>query len=36
VNGDLSLDEARGHYARCGAAHPRFLAYVRKAEVIEE
>jgi hypothetical protein len=30
VNGDLSLEEARGFYARCGAAHPRFLPYVRK------
>jgi hypothetical protein len=30
VNGDLSLQEARNFYARCGAAHPRFLPYVRK------
>ncbi len=30
VNGALSLDEARRHYARCGAAHPRFLLHVRK------
>jgi len=30
VNGDLSLSEARAHYAECGAAHPRFLPYVRK------
>ncbi len=30
VNGDLSLNEARAFYARCGAAHPRFLPYVRK------
>jgi len=30
VNGHLSLDEAREHYSRCGAAHPRFLPYVRK------
>jgi hypothetical protein len=29
VNGDLSLHEAREHYARCGAAHPRFLRFVR-------
>ncbi len=25
VNGELSLREARQHYAVCGAAHPRFL-----------
>jgi hypothetical protein len=36
VNGALSLDEARAHYAECGAAHPRFLPYVRKPLVIEE
>ncbi len=30
VNGDLSLAEARRHYTACGAAHPRFLPYVRK------
>jgi Cysteine-rich CPCC len=30
VNGQLSLSEAREHYASCGAAHPRFLPYVRK------
>jgi hypothetical protein len=30
VNGQLSLNEARTHYAECGAAHPRFLPYVRK------
>lgn len=30
VNGTLSLEEARASYARCGAAHPRFLPYVRK------
>jgi hypothetical protein len=36
VNGELSLDEARNYYARCGAAHPRFLPYVRKARVTEE
>ena len=30
VNGELSLEEARGYYAECGAAHPRFLPYVRK------
>jgi hypothetical protein len=30
VNGSLSLSEAREHYARIGAAHPRFLPYVRR------
>jgi Cysteine-rich CPCC len=30
VNGELSLAEARSFYSRCGAAHPRFLPYVRK------
>jgi len=30
VNGELSLNEARQHYAHCGAAHPRFMPYVRK------
>jgi len=36
VNGDLSLKEAREHYAQCGAAHPRFLPYVRKPQVTEQ
>ena len=36
VNGDLSLCEARAHFARCGAAHPRFLPYVRKPHVTEQ
>ncbi|MGA7833446.1 MAG: CPCC family cysteine-rich protein [Terracidiphilus sp.] len=36
VNGTLSLDEARTHYLRCGAAHPRFLPYVRKPQVTEK
>jgi len=36
VNGQLSLDEARGHYVECGAAHPRFLRYVRKPQVTEQ
>ena len=36
VNGALSLEEARGHYARCGAAHPRFLPYVRKPQLTEQ
>jgi len=30
VNGELSLAAARTHFAECGAAHPRFLPYVRK------
>jgi len=30
VNGQLSLKEARANYAQCGAAHPRFLPYIRK------
>jgi hypothetical protein len=30
------LNEARSHYAQCGAAHPRFLAYVRKPQVTEQ
>jgi len=36
VNGQLSLNEAREHYAQCGAAHPRFLPYVRKPQVTEQ
>ena len=36
VNGDLSLSEARQNFVRCGAAHPRFLPYVRKPEVTEQ
>jgi hypothetical protein len=35
VNGALSLDEARLFYQRCGAAHPRFLPYVRKPQNAE-
>ena len=30
VNGQLSLREAREYFAECGAAHPRFLPYVRQ------
>jgi hypothetical protein len=30
VNGQLSLCEARFHYAACGASDPRFLPYVQK------
>ena len=36
VNGALSLSEARMHYVRCGAAHPRFLPYVRKPRDSEQ
>jgi hypothetical protein len=36
VNGELSLDDARRNYARYGAAHPRFLPYVRKPLACEE
>jgi hypothetical protein len=36
VNGTLSLVEARTHFAQCGAAHPRFLPYVRKAQLTEK
>ena len=36
VNGDWSLDEARLHYSKCGASHPRFVPYVRKPEVSEQ
>jgi hypothetical protein len=35
VNGQLSLAEARSYYDRVGAAHPRFLPYVRKPQVTE-
>lgn len=36
VNGQLSLSEAREHFALCGAAHPHFLPYVRKPQVTEQ
>jgi hypothetical protein len=36
VNGELSLNDARMHYSQCGAAHPRFLPYVRKPGVSEQ
>jgi hypothetical protein len=35
VNGQLSLLEARSHYAACGASHPSFLSHVRKPEFTE-
>lgn len=31
VNGELSLIEARRNYLHCGAAHPRFMRFVRQA-----
>ena len=36
VNGELSLREARLNYSQCGAAHPRFVRYVRKVLLEEE
>ncbi len=36
VNAHLSLREARESYARCGAAHPRFLPHVRDPDVTEQ
>jgi len=36
VNGQLSLNEARGYYSQYGAAHPRFLPYVRKPLAAEQ
>jgi len=36
VNGQLSLDEARSYYVQFGAAHPRFLPYVRKPLAAEQ
>ncbi|HKF48009.1 MAG TPA: CPCC family cysteine-rich protein [Terracidiphilus sp.] len=36
VNGELSLSQARMHFLSCGAAHPRFLPYVRKPQVSEQ
>lgn len=35
VNGELSLAAARQYYVACGAAHPRFLRYVRKPLLTE-
>jgi len=35
VNGQLSLSDARLHYAECGAAHPQFIRYVRKPHDFE-
>jgi len=36
IYGTLILNEARAHYAECGAALPRFLLYVRKHLYAEE
>jgi hypothetical protein len=36
VNGELSLIEARQNYQLCGAAHPRFVRFVRQALPEEE
>jgi len=36
VNGALSLNQARAYYTEYGAAHPRFLPYVRKPQVTEQ
>lgn len=36
VNGQMSLSEARASFARCGAAHARFLPYVRRPDVTEQ
>ncbi len=35
VNGQLSLFQARINYSQFGAAHARFLPYVRKPESAE-
>jgi len=36
VNGQLSLKEARTNYAQCGAAHSRFLPYIREPKATEK
>lgn len=36
VNGQLSLNQARSNYTDFGAAHPRFLPYVRKPQSAEQ
>jgi hypothetical protein len=36
VNGQLSLNQARTNYTHFGAAHPRFLPYVRKPQGAEQ
>jgi hypothetical protein len=36
VNGQLSLNQARANYTQVGAAHPRFLPYVRKPQAAEQ
>lgn len=36
VNGQLSLSDARHHFVQCGAAHPRFLRFVRGPNEAEQ
>src|ERR1700677_3970961 len=36
VNGQLSLNEARKHFAQCGAAHPRFTLSAQKPQRSEQ
>jgi len=36
VNGQLSLNEARKHFAQYGAAHRRFIPFVRKPQGSEQ
>jgi len=36
VNGQLSLNQARINYMQIGAAHQRFLPYVRKPQAAEQ
>lgn len=36
VNGQLSLNEAREHFAVCGASHPRYITFVRGPEAAEQ
>lgn len=36
VNGDLSLTEARAHFRKYGASHPRFSRFVRPPQLCEQ
>ncbi len=36
LNGELSLSQARQNYQLCGAAHPRFVRFVRPVLPEEE
>lgn len=36
VNGMLSLLDARMHFRECGAAHPRFVPFVRRPQASEQ